>query len=259
MTGIVDGYAHAGMAKYRPIPELLTAMRASDVSRAVLVQHLKEYDNAYIGGAIRRDPDRFAGVALVDPFCHDWQARLAAVVALGFRGLRFRAEWLRAGMEVAIAAGGAGLHLVLYVTEMVEAVGAIRRLAEVSTGIVVVAHLGAPRIRPDDSVDAGGLLDLASHSNVWTTLSGLSMSTAHPHVEMDGFIGQVVDRFGSERIMWGSNFPVGLPEEPYGADMALVRSDAWGLTDAGAADVLGRSAGRLWFGPRIMTSGYRTG
>ena len=40
-------------------------MSEHGVSRAVLVQHLGEYDNSYIENVVARDPDRFAGVFLI--------------------------------------------------------------------------------------------------------------------------------------------------------------------------------------------------
>ena len=246
---VIDGYAHSGLTKYRPIPELLEAMKASTVSRVVLVQHLDEYDNAYLASAIGRDPGRFAGVALIDPFASDWPWRIEEVVALGFRGLRFRVDWLRTRMNVAVAAAAAGLKLMIYVAEdMGGGVRPIRDLAqEASESTVVVAHLGAPRVRGQGSVEGYELLDLAAEANVWATLSGLAMFAPHPHSELSPFITRVIEAFGSRRLMWGSNFPVGLAAEPYDHDLELIRKRPWGLQEHAVADIVGRSAARLWF------------
>lgn len=246
---VVDGYAHSGLTKYRPIPELLQAMKVSGVSRVVLVQHLEEYDNAYLASVIGRDPGRFVGVALIDPFASDWPRRIEEVVAFGFRGLRFRVEWLRTRMNVAVAAAAARLELMIYVADDMRAgVRPIRELArEASKSTVVVTHLGAPRVRAKGPIEGFELLDLAAEANVWATLSGLAMFAPHPHSELSPFISRVVEDFGSRRLMWGSNFPVGLTAEPYDRDLELIREAPWGLHEQAVADIVGRSAARLWF------------
>jgi L-fuconolactonase len=229
---------------------LLEAMQAARVAKVVLVQHLGEYDNAYLAGAIRSDPGRYAGVALIDPFVPDWRAQLAEVATAGFGGLRFPVEWLRTRMDVAVAAAAAGLKPVIYVADdMASAVHLIRRLAQaIADSTVVVAHLGAPRVHADGAVDGRELLDLATERNVWVTLSGLSMFAPHPHSELALLITEVIEAFGSRRVMWGSNYPVGLATEGYDDDLALILDRPWGLHERDVADIVGGSAGRLWFG-----------
>ena len=41
---IVDAYSHCGISKYRPVENVQDIMRRNGVARAVLVQHLGEYD-----------------------------------------------------------------------------------------------------------------------------------------------------------------------------------------------------------------------
>ncbi|HUE16056.1 MAG TPA: hypothetical protein VMR25_17935, partial [Planctomycetaceae bacterium] len=59
---IVDAYAHCGLSKYEPIEKVREVMAAAGVSRAVLVQHLGEFDNSYIGPVVQSDPQHLAGV-----------------------------------------------------------------------------------------------------------------------------------------------------------------------------------------------------
>jgi len=83
---IIDGYCHCGLSKYRPIEDVNLVMNRFGVSRAVLVQHLGEYDNSYIGQVITAQPHRFAGVMLVDV-----NGDLSALELAGFKGVRLLA------------------------------------------------------------------------------------------------------------------------------------------------------------------------
>lgn len=246
---VIDGYAHSGLKKFLPIPDLLAAMEAASVSRAVLVQYLGEYDNSYLAQAMVEHPGRFAGVGLVDPFSDDWPARLAEVVSAGFRGLRFPMEWLPTKMEVALAACAAGLNIVVYVPkDMAAAVPVLRQLARgAGDRKIVVSHLGAPRVSGTELAEGLELLELAEELNVLTTLSGFSMYSAHPHEELGVLVTRAIELFGPSRVMWGSNFPVVLDRESYGDDLALVREGRWGLGGAAIAEVLCGTASRLWF------------
>ena len=66
MFDVVDAYCHCGLTKYRPIGDVKRVMERFDVSRKVLVQHLREYGNTYIQNIVAVEPGRFAGVLLVD-------------------------------------------------------------------------------------------------------------------------------------------------------------------------------------------------
>jgi L-fuconolactonase len=152
-------------------------------------------------------------------------------------------------MHVALAAAEAGLNLMIYLPDdMLGGVPLIRRLArDASDRSVVVSHLGAPRVSASTLVEGLELLDLATEPNILVTLSGLSMYTPHPHLEMTGLVTAAIEQFGSGRVMWGSNFPVCVEAESYGHDLALILEGQWGLDDSAIADIIGGSASRVWF------------
>src|SRR5215471_12567202 len=98
---IIDSYAHCGLSKYEPIEKVREVMIAGGVSRAVLVQHLGEFDNSYIDSVVASDPEHFAGVLLVDHTAPNVASMLAKWVASGnFQGLRLTAEALLAKPEL---------------------------------------------------------------------------------------------------------------------------------------------------------------
>ena len=59
---LIDSYLHCGLSKYLPVEDVEATMDAAGVSRAVMVQHLGEYDNGYIAGLVEARPDRFAEI-----------------------------------------------------------------------------------------------------------------------------------------------------------------------------------------------------
>ena len=113
----IDAYAHCGREKYLPVEALEGVMSETGVECAVLCQHLGQFDNSYLASLLRVEPDRFAGVALVDHRVPGWHETLADVPRLGFRGIRVTSEALRENPGLSQAAAAAGLHQILYAPE----------------------------------------------------------------------------------------------------------------------------------------------
>ncbi len=178
----VDGYAHCGQEKYLPVESLEAVMRASSVERAVLCQHLGQYDNSYLASLVESQPDRFAGIALIDHRASSWEEELATVVATGFRGLRITSEALREEAELAPAAAAAGLIPVIYAPEGIRDL--VSQLGETAAARpqvpIIVSHLGNPLVDRDRLQHGEELLDLASEPNILVLLSGLHMFCGFP-------------------------------------------------------------------------------
>jgi predicted TIM-barrel fold metal-dependent hydrolase len=63
---IIDAYTHCGVDKFQPLPDVQAMMREVGVTKAVLAQHLGQYDNSYIASCVRTNPETLAGVAMID-------------------------------------------------------------------------------------------------------------------------------------------------------------------------------------------------
>ena len=249
-TNVIDGYSHCGISKYRPVEDVLDTMHAAGVDRAVLCQHLGEYDNGYLASVVAEHPDRFSAVCLVDPASPDWRRELRGVNAGGsFRGLRIVADTLHENFTLGAEALSLGLTLVVFAPDGVAPVlSPIRRLlAERADGTIVITHLGSPRIENDQMTAGWELLELAAEPGVFVTLSGQSMFCEYPYAELDDFVAKVIHSFGATRLMWGSNYPVCGTADEYRRDLALVTSGAWDLGPAEVAQITGETARRLWF------------
>jgi predicted TIM-barrel fold metal-dependent hydrolase len=248
---MIDAYTHCGTSKFLPIETVRSRMDGAGVARAVLCQHLGEYDNSYIESAVRAEPDRFTGVALVDGRDSGWRQALAAVAGSGaFRGLRIVDDQLAGSPALGEEAASLGLVIVVYAPAgIARALPPIRRLLVACPDVTVeITHLGNPRLERGSVVSGLELLELADEPGVVVTLSGLSMFCEHPYDELGGFVAATIDAFGPERVLWGSNFPVGGDDQAsYESGLDGILSGAWGLEERAVELITGDNARRIWF------------
>ena len=248
---LIDGYTHCGLSKYEPVERVVEVMAAAGVGRAVLVQHLGEFDNSYLGNVASANPERFAAVCLVDHQPADCVTMLQRWVDSGcFKGLRLTAEALEAKPVLADAAVELGLILVLYAPNGVAPSAPL--LANLfkrhSEARLVLSHLGhpdpaeSPRFARCDAV-----MSLAEHPNIYVQLSGMKMFCPWPHEPLYPLIEKVIQRFGPSRVYWGSNFPVVGGTRDYLNDLALVIERKLPIATSDIPAVAGSNAKRLWF------------
>ena len=247
---MIDGYSHCGISKYLPVEDVLETMQVAGVERAVLCQHLGEYDNSYLESVVAEHPDLFRAVCLVDPAGPEWRRALRGVTVEGrFEGLRVVAATFHDNPALCAEALALRLTLVVWAEHGVaDVVAAIRRLhTDHPDGRIVITHLGAPRVENDIVVAGWELLELAAQPGVFVTLSGQSMFCEYPYGELDEFVVRVIDAFGPDRVMWGSNYPVCGNSEAYRRDLAPLTSGSWGLGPDEVGQIAGETAARLWF------------
>ena len=246
---MIDGYAHCGISKYLPVRDVVAVMQQAGIDRAVLCQHLGEYDNSYLAEVVRMHPGRFAAVCLVDPAGPHPTADLEAWHATGsFRGVRLRAEWLRPSAALWARAVELGMLLVVYAADGTAAAesSVTAFAAEHPTARIIMTHLGNPVVQQGRLAETR-LLSLAGIPGVYVQLSGLSQFCEFPHEPLSGFIQDVIREYGVDRIYWGSNFPVCGDTAAYCRDLMLVRNGGWGLTPDQVAAVTTQTAAGLWF------------
>lgn len=245
---MIDGYSHCGISKYRPALDVLAVMESAGVERAVLCQHLGEYDNRYLAEVVSRYPEKFAAICLVDPTSPTAAADLEKWHSAGkFRGVRLFAEWLQ-HESLWSRAVDLGLTLVLYTPEGTAAAApAIRKFAAAHPSArLVLTHLGNPILKNGQPSDTE-LLRLADTPGLFVQLSGLSQFCEFPHPELDSLIRQTIREFGAQRIYWGSNYPVCGGDDEYRRDLEFVSSGVWGLTAEQIEWITTRTAEKLWF------------
>lgn len=248
---VIDGYAHCGLSKYEPIERVVEVMAAAGVGRAVLVQHLGEFDNSYLARVVAADADRFAAVCLVDHRPVDCVETLKRWADFGcFKGIRLSAEALDANPRLADAAIEAGLIVVLYAPDGIEPVAPL--LAHVfkrhPEAHVVLSHLGHPDVTESPRfAKCDALWRLAEYPNVYVQLSGMKMFCPWPHEPLYPLIEEVIERFGPSRVYWGSNFPVVGGPTDYLNDLSLLTEGRLPISADDVPAAAGGNAKRLWF------------
>ncbi|HEX8910725.1 MAG TPA: amidohydrolase family protein, partial [Humisphaera sp.] len=241
---------------------LLAVAGPHGVDRVVLIQHAPYYggDNAYLIDCARRFPGRFSVVAIVDERRPDLADHLRRLRAQGVRGLRVGptryadrtmvkdpARWLEAPAMRALWARATELGLVICPLVSADYLPTLDpMLAALPDATVAIDHFGHAE-KPDEVRD---LLKLARHRRVHVKASGLYKfgDRRAPYDDLSPMVRRVVDAFGPDRVLWGSDCPYQLQGgNNYGDAVALF---ARGLDDLGPADrtaILRDNARRLFF------------
>ena len=225
---IVDTHCHASPYWFEPIETLVHQMERNGVDKAVLVQIKGAYDNSYLMDCMRRFPERFSVVALVDIDRPDAPQTLERWVVEGARGIRLGPTERSTGDDpMAIWRKAAGLGIPVsclgtleeFVSSDFEEV-----LREFPTLNVIVEHLGgggsdtSPRYESYRKV-----LGLARYPNAFMKVPGLGelcprpmpLRQPFPLESIPPLIEMAVEAYGSRRLMWGSDFPPVAAREGY--------------------------------------------
>jgi len=220
------------------------------MDRAVLCQHMGEFDNSYLASIVQEDPATFAAIALLDWQDKLWRRSLDNLVATKeLAGLRIPYAALKGNPDFCDAAASSGLILVIDASSGVAACldGLSGLLHEPKRGPVVLPHLGYPQLDRAGRVTDHALLGLAGVPDLYVLISGQSMFCDYPYSVLDEFTRAVLGEFGPDRVMWGSNFPEAGGADNYRRDLALVTGLAWGLSTGDAGQILDRTPESLWF------------
>jgi predicted TIM-barrel fold metal-dependent hydrolase len=117
---------------------------------------------------------------------------------------------------------------------------------------VVLDHCMYPRGREGlEGVTIHRVLELARHRNLYAKLTWLvdSSDVEYPFADTYPLLRAVVQAYGAERCVWGSDFPLQLwtPKATYSQHLRLF-TEALGLGREERDAILMRTPGRLWFG-----------
>lgn len=238
---ITDAYGHCGIRKYKPYEDVDRITRRHGVKRAVLVQHMGEFDNSYIEGIVAKEPGRFAGVFLVDlngaapvDEARRWTERGR------FRGIRLPVESLATHGELWRWCAQLGLNFVLYGGFNDQNVRILAQFAAQNRhNTIQVAHLAFPSWRP--------ALKLGDQPNVVVQVSGMHQLGKAPYEELVPVVKEFYGAFGRERLVYGSNFPVMAEDAVYALEIELLSKGRLGVPEDAAPAVMNGNARRVWF------------
>ncbi|PZE65260.1 amidohydrolase [Curtobacterium sp. MCPF17_018] len=252
------------------VDDLIAAARGTDVTRTIVVQAVHDPGET---AWLLEQPEPVAGVVgWVDLTAPDVADRIAAVVArpdgdrlVGNRlvGIRHQAQdepdpdWLARPEVVrgvrAVAAAGLVFDVLVRAREHR---AALTLLDAVPEGSFVLDHAGKPDIAGGDPGWPGRIDDFAARPNVACKVSGL-FTEAGPEWRrqpVDRYARQVIECFGPERSLFGSDWPVSTLATTYD-DVVLRTTEALGdLSPDERQAVLGGTAERTYLHGRTLST-----
>ena len=228
-------------------------LAGNEVSHAVLVQpSFLGTDNSFFAAICRQYPQRFRGVAVVEPAVSDKELESladAGVVGMRLNLLGLPLPDLRSGEWPRLLARANSLrwHVEVHrdASDLPMVVGEL--LAQRCT--VVVDHFGRPSAEAGVS-DPGFryLLSTAITGRVWVKLSGAYRSTRGNSGLGLGteLAGALLDAFGSERLVWGSDWPHTQHQDRIDYAASVHALATWVPEEWTRAAILSRSAKELF-------------
>jgi predicted TIM-barrel fold metal-dependent hydrolase len=249
-------------AGYIPTPgetqgleKLVETLTENGIDRAVLVQpSAYATDNSVLLSALKESSRRLVGVAVVRPDIGEADLamlRRAGVVGLRVNlqnsaGLFFGSDGATMLDRLAAKAGMVGLALHLQCDARILP-DVLPHIAQARA--LILDHLGFPQLGSSHSETVGRLAD---DRRVFVKLSGafrLSRMPA-PFPDLDTHVAAILDAFGPERCVWGSDWPFINTRHPpkYAETLALL--SRWVPDACSRAIILRDAPTRLFFGER---------
>jgi predicted TIM-barrel fold metal-dependent hydrolase len=207
----------------RPTPHeaLVAAMKEAGVDKAAIVHASTAYgyDNSYVAEAIAKYPGRFTGVFSIDVLAPDAVEKMKLWIGKGFSGMRLfttgstmpgQATWFDDPRSFPAweYAGKANIPVCMQMTPQgfPQLRGLIERFPNVR---MILDHLARPKLvdGPPYAADHE-FLELAKYPTVFLKLTPLNVAPADwGKATPQTWFRTLIDRFGADRIAWGSNFP----------------------------------------------------
>lgn len=239
------------------VDALVANLVLNEVAAAVIVQSsVSRLDHEYLLAAVETDHLPLVGMAQAEPSdrrSFDLIGELTASGAVvGFRLPLIRAGdgWIRneAKRYWELAASRRSVIAVLLAPDQLDGVS---RLAAMYSAVpLVIDHLARFDLASNRDHAIDQLCRLASLENVYVKLSALGFLARDewPYRDLWPILVSVIEAFGADRVMWGSDYPFvlahGRYEDSFRALELLLRNEAG---DVGEENIMGGNALRVFF------------
>lgn len=246
-------------AKRSLTPEqLLRAMDDAGVTKAAVVQASTAYghDSSYLADSIARFPDRLTGVFSIDPLATDALDSFKRWTECGMTGLRVfttgttmpgQQTWLadEAAYPIWQAAADAKIPVAVQMTP--KGIPLLEKIVKAFPDTnFLLDHFA--RITLEDGppyASAQSLFSLSQFNNVYLKLTSRVVEQCHSgSASAKTFMPLVVERFGAERMLWGSNFPA--HDDTLSNILSDTRSAIEHLSERDRTQILSGTAMRLY-------------
>jgi predicted TIM-barrel fold metal-dependent hydrolase len=256
---LAEGYKPEGMKPRTFLPEdILRHAKPLGVNRVVLIQmSYYRFDNSYMLDVIRKSPDVFRGVAIVDSNAAQPDQKMRELAKAGVRGFRISPgkvgveNWLDGEEFAKMFRCGAKDRLAMCPLIGPNALPALdrqcRKFPETPVVIDHMARLGADG--PIREKDIRALCSMAQHTQVKVKVSAFYAlgEKKPPHLDLAPLIHRLYDAFGPRRLMWASDCPFQVESETYADSVSLIASRLKFLSAEDKEWILRRTAEETFF------------
>ena len=242
------------------VADLKARMDESDVACAVFIQTSTNYgfDNRYVMNSAKENPEWATGVVTLSP---DDPSHLEvledAVGNYNVRGLRgINPIGGESGYRLWTRARDLGVVVNCMVLDDLNSIPAIEKIAtDLDDLQIVIDHcfmLNASNTTQTHTLGdkLTALKRLSERPNIHAKLTPGTHGSqrVYPHEDMHDPLKRVIDMFGPDRCVWGSNFPNALWSKgtSYRQNLTLFTEEL-SLSASDQAAILGGTAMKLWF------------
>jgi L-fuconolactonase len=233
---------------------LLGLMQANQVARTVLIQVIHyRWNNNYLASVLKRHPGKFHGVCRVNPEDPAAPDHLTQLTQQGFHGVRLspaagiEGDWIRGSLMPPLWRRCAELKVPMTILAPVTRLPDLMPLIEHNPDLtVVIDHMAdCPLDRPDQ---LQMLLALARYPRVFIKISHMWSLSRQPFPYPDAAtqVKRLYDTFGSQRLMWGTDWPISLKQLPYDKAVALYRDHLDFLPRNHREQILSKTVQLVW-------------
>jgi L-fuconolactonase len=247
--------AQPGWVRTMTAEDLLGFMDQAGVERAVLVQGYSAYkdDNSYVADAVARYPKRFAGVGVIDPTRADGPEKLSYwITERGLRGVRLMLRANEMPIDdpgvVPVLARAADLGIPVCIITGVAQLKTVAAFLQRFPGLpIALDHIAYPELAAGVPYDvARPLFELARYANCYLKFSSETLyEAARGKSTIADFFPRLIEHFGAQRLMWGSNFPA-THDRTYQGLVEFARTELRFLSDEDRRWIFGETALTLW-------------
>lgn len=235
--------------------DLIGLIQKSGVSRAVLVQYIKfRWDNRYVAKIMKDHPALFWGVCRVDPEDPASPDQLSYWTEKhGFQGVRISpksgttGDWFSGPLMLPFFKRAAELKVPVIILTKPDRLHDLSLILERVPDVpVVIDHFADCLNQPDECLER--LLVLARYPGVFLKVGHIPQNSCEgfPWCDTYASFEKIFQKFGAERIMWGSDWPFCLKYMSYAQSLAIILENLSFITPADQEYLLSKTALRIW-------------
>jgi len=246
----------AKVPEYDATPEaLLDLMKQNGIARTVIIQVIHyRYDNSYLAAVLRQYPQYFLGVCRVDPLdpaapdhLTHWSEQQ------GFRGVRLSpaadaaGDWIHGPLMEPLWKRCESLKVPMTLLAPISRIPDCQKLIDKFPDLtVVIDHMADCPVDHPEELEK--LIALVRYPKVFVKISHTwSLSKqSYPWTDSQVLVKRLYDKFGPQRLMWATDWPIAKDIATYPQRLTVVRDEMKFLNAEDKSWVLSKTIERVW-------------